>query len=265
MPYGKEKLFQNLFDRFKEVEIVESGRVIPIIETLKNLPRSGKSTRIDKYKLNLPKRSVYDHIMSLPAQAEFFIKVSSNDVDITTLMLLLLCHDFSEVLTGDVPSFTSQKLAGNTFKREDEKRRIEEKTNKKITAVLGGETKNIYKKAVKELEGKESYIYKFFHMIDKTDPIIAIWRYIFLFKDDINIDNFLEAMNDFFIFPEAQRACVNPEILLIVKILQNPLIAREYYYKGNKIFKEIFPNGDILKNMQHLIEGRLMNFVRFSK
>lgn len=241
-----------LFEQLREVALTIEGRKVPILETLKHLPRSGKSLRINKYGLDLPKRSVYDHICSLPQQADFFLSLSNADLDQNLLTALLVFHDLSEAVIGDTPNCTH--FEPHTFltgKRRDE---AEEKTNLLLCEAMPHELKRSFEKF---LEEKNTPLYQFFYMIDKTDPIIAIWRYLFLFQGKIEIDKFLSAMADFFHNPEPQRTCPDGTILSVVQLLQNREHAKNFYLNPHDYFRNY---GNV--SLQSLITGREMHFVK---
>lgn len=69
-------------------------------------------------------------------------------------------------------------------------------------------------------------------MLDKTDPIIAIWRYMAVFRHKIDPGRFLAAMEDFFENPTPQRSCFHPEILELIVFLQDRRNAAIYMEDG---------------------------------
>lgn len=238
----------------------ENGIKIPLLDTLKAMPRSGKAVRIQKYHLALPKRSVFDHILALPYQARLLSSLSHINLDGDRLINLLIFHDLSEALIGDSPSFTPYQLAKETFMSSEAKEKAEQKANEKIFAALPMELKKSFLDHLKIISEKNSDLYRFFYMVDKTDPIIAIWRYIACFRKEMNLDTYLEAMSDFFLFPEAQRSCIHADVLSLVRHLQNKDNAKNYYLKGEEHFHYL---GDkiIAKPLQELIEGRSMHMI----
>lgn len=237
-------MFDTLLEQLCNVEVDQ----VPLIEKLKQTPRSGKAVRFDKAGLALPKRSVYDHIISLPAQARFFLSVTNSELDQNQLDILFLFHDLAEALIGDAPSFTSQDIAKETYSPPGEKERREEKACKKLLAALPQPLKGYFESYL--TFAKDSRVYRFFQMIDKTDPIIAVWRYIALHRATLDIDHYLEAMTDFFLNPEPLRSCTCESAMAIVRYLQNKDCAR-----GSTFFSS---------QLKSLIEDRAMHYVSSS-
>jgi 5'-deoxynucleotidase YfbR-like HD superfamily hydrolase len=244
--------YVNLIKQLENVSVAYNNKTIFLIDTLKKTPRSGKMVRFAQYGISLPCRSLYNHIVSLPAQAEFFLSHSHYNIDKKKLAALCIFHDLSEAIIGDVPDFTPEQLAVNTYMNHSEKMVAEIKANNLLIEVLPKNIRELFKEHLRVLEEKTSDLYKFFYMIDKTDPIIAIWRYIFLMRDKILIDPFLTATNDFFINPTPQKTCLNERTLEIVRFLQNKENAKEYYLCPEKFKDYAFTA---------LVENREMQFV----
>lgn len=245
-------MFEALLEDLQQVTVDD----IPLIDTLKCTPRSGKALRFDQFGLRLPKRSVYDHIISLPPQAQFFLSASKVSLNVDLLISLLLFHDLSEALIGDAPSFTSPHLAKETYRSEEEKGRAENGANQRLLAALPHPLKAPFESFL--TLSKNSPLYQFFHMVDKTDPIIAIWRYIHLYRGKIDdIDLFLTAMEDFFLNPEVQHCCIDEKASIVVKLLQTRDYAREYYAGSFDFAKHL--NLQMSQELKSLIEERAMH------
>lgn len=249
-----------IIDFITNLSIEISNKKTIIIETLKSIPRSGKSVRLEKFGINLPKRSVYDHIVSLPPQAQFFLSLSKNDLDPIILESMLIFHDLSEAVIGDSPSFTSQDLAMQTFMTEDKKAQEETKINLLLLKILPDHLKPLFSTYMEHHREKKSFLYRYFNMIDKTDPIIAVWRYIFLFRRKIDIEIFLSAMKDFFLNPEPQHICLDNKIRTLIGFLQDPSNARKYHSHHENFFDTYF-DASTASILRSLIEDREMHFV----
>lgn len=63
---------KTLIEQLEKVTIRVNGDTLAPLEILKQTARSGKLVRIDKHQLMLPKRSIFDHIVSLSEQAHLF-------------------------------------------------------------------------------------------------------------------------------------------------------------------------------------------------
>lgn len=210
------------------------NRSVNILESLKSTPRTGKSCRIDSYKLGLPKRSLFDHLPSMAVQADLFRKYAKTAISDELMADLVAFHDWHEIIIGDVPEFTPKELAGNLFMTAEEKKKRQENADKLILQSLSGNIKAQYQALDKLFHNPDP----FFTMVDKTDPIIAIWRYIYLLKNKIEIESFLEAMTHFFTNPKVVPTCISEDIASFIKFLQNKDNARAFFTKGFDVFKE---------------------------
>jgi len=228
---------------------------LDIVSEFKCIPRTGKSVRIDKCGLKLPKRSLYDHIISLAEQAAIFAKYTDFELNKNNCLKLaqLICfHDVVEIMIGDVPNFSD-----DFFKVPDNREKQEEVANQQISEFLPSK---IQKEFLETINQKPSETTKFFNMVDKIDPIIGVWRYIFLFKTQIDIEKFLNAMSDFFTNPTVKDYCTNNEIVNLVKFLQNKENAQGYFKKGADVFKR-YKGRFSIDDFKYLLEKEKMNFI----
>jgi 5'-deoxynucleotidase YfbR-like HD superfamily hydrolase len=226
-----------------------------MIQKLKHIPRTGKACRIDAYRLNLPKRSLYDHIISLADQAEIFAKHANVKIDAQKLAQCICFHDLPEIILGDVPEFTKESLYKIPSLQD------KEAAAKLIAKNLSPELRKKFIEINKLLQQNTELI-RFFAMIDEIDPIIAIWRYLYLFKSSINTEKFLEAMSDFFTNPDVIKMCFVKEIADLIKFLQNKNHAREYREKGLAIFEKGYNGAFSIDEIKALIEKRKMHVVQ---
>lgn len=238
----------------KELEGVRVDE-IPLIEALKKTPRSGKAVRIDQFGLKLPKRSVYDHIQALPEQARFCFAMSPVELPFEELCNLLIFHDLAEALIGDVPCFTPKEMAKETYMSEEEKEEAEKAANLKLLVALPFGLKPSFARSLEHLQDKQGLMYRFYRMVDKLDPILGIWNYLYQFRE-IEIEPFLEAMNDFFLYPETRNACIDKKILKLATFLQTPEHAKSYFLKRKGFFKHHFEE-EIATPLQRLIEREM--------
>jgi 5'-deoxynucleotidase YfbR-like HD superfamily hydrolase len=246
--------------------IVEKNQKINILLDLAHTPRSGKSTRIDRYQLNLPKRSILDHITSLAFQSEVYRKICNLDIDTEKLASFIAFHDIAEALMGDVPDFTPRRLAKKLYKTKLEKEDEEEIANTLIANAMDEDLRVRFVTTIEQLKDTDHTLVKFFQMVDKTDPIIGVWRYIHLYKNQIDIDIFLDAMSDFFTNPKVVGYCTNEEIKSIIKFLQNKKNANDYYVHGSTFLRQqlsaislniLIENRDIMYSTDfHILENK---------
>lgn len=254
------ELVDSWLEKSKDVVVNANGVSISIVSSLKQLPRSGKAVRIDHYGLGLPKRSVYDHVVSLGANADVFgkyIPVFNSEL----VAKLIAFHEFNEVVVGDVPDFTPESLAKHTYKPVEMKLSLERKADDLISAGLGGDVKLAFDDAHTILHAKSGREYEVFKMFDVSDPIIGIWRYLHLYKGKINLEPFLEAMTDFFTNPKVIPLCVDVEVRKFVSCLQDKANARLYFKKGISAFGEFYDGRISLADVKLLLEERKIHVV----
>jgi 5'-deoxynucleotidase YfbR-like HD superfamily hydrolase len=213
----------------KDPVLLPTGRWVNLIEALGNIPRAGKSLRIDYFGLNLPKRSVLDHITSLAIQSDHFLAITRLRVNPRLLADCIAYHDLNEVMAGDIPRFTGRWLAGEHYMTEAQKRIVERDANRALAKTLAHETRQHFEHTIALLENTRSPLMRFFTMVDQTDPIIAIWRYIYLFRINININLFIDSMSDFFENPDVKGICIDPRIAQLVGLLQDRRAAVAYH------------------------------------
>lgn len=195
-------------------------------ERFRNLPRSGKLLRIQKYTLNLPVQSVYDHILSVAEIADLLFPTLSREKK-QILAGYIFAHDLTEILIGDIPAFTSS----DHYKIEKTEVN-EELAIKRITECLPQETGSIFQNTTSRILSPKPYWAKtFLNTADKMEPILAIWRYIHLYRAQINIDQFLEAMADFFNNPLPTQISHLEAATAAIRFFQKPDKARAYYAK----------------------------------
>lgn len=214
-----------------QVPIPEVGRTT-LLDRLNELPRSGKAVRIERYQLGLPVQSVSDHIRMLGVLGETLQGLSQAPFAASQFAELAVFHDLAETLIGDVPHFTSAELAGHTHRTEQEKVEAEHMANSALAKVLPSSLRNRFGHALTLLEDGSSPEAQFFHMLDKFEPIISVWRYLQQFRERIDIATFLEAMHDFFTNPNVVPTAVHPDMTVLGRFLQSPEQAANYHRLG---------------------------------
>ncbi|HSU72352.1 MAG TPA: HD domain-containing protein [Candidatus Binatia bacterium] len=225
-----------------------------VIAELKHLPRTGKACRIDNYQLKLPKRSLYDHVLSLAVQADILAPYAPFRGDTDALARAICFHDLPEVLTGDVPDFTSQKLAKTSYKSPERKAADERRAVKLIAQMLPGSLAKDYRNTQMWLADRNDDTH-YFRMLDKTDPILGVWRYLYSYGKDIAPTAFCEAMHDFFTNPAIATYCAG-EVKKLITFLQNVEHAKEYHRYGISVL-ENYPGQLFLGDLKRLVEREL--------
>lgn len=251
---GVEKRLQEL----ESVTVLIGGKKIRLVEALRNLPRSGKAYRIDYFHLDLPKRSLYDHILSLGFQADVVLTAAEQASFGQDLIDAITFHDLCEVFVGDDPDYTPATFGRKSFSSLEDKLKAESAANGKLSQQLPKIVQGPWKHVIGQLDDRGSMFFKLFHMIDKTDPIIAIWRYLRYFQGRLKIGKFLEAMDDFFTNPAVRAVCIDQRFLKIIKTLQDSDAAKRYYETGS--FTD-FADAEMHSILPKLIEDRTMHFV----
>ena len=258
-----------------------AGR-IPLVTTLKRLPRSGKHLRIGDLKLNsgakLPSRSLYDHVLSVAHSADILFESIDHELsanDSTDVARCIAMHELNEILLGDVPTFTRLN------DRRRHKTRIE--AEQILATVPPRERENISHRFIwmflnpKHRETMECYfdisqnekskIFRYFKLMDKIDPIIGVWRYLHVFRNEMygGSDLFISRMMDFFTNPDPRRRMrdynADPKLLDLLAFLQNPDNAKAYFKSSDAIHhsSSLFSlNSQIVGE---LIEGKELLFM----
>ena len=244
----------------KEVQEILSqlDKTTPLIKELKQIPRTGFEVRIKKFKLDLPVQSIYDHILSVAANVDCFIlmrnfKEERQKLDTRKLASFIAFHDLAETQIGDIPEFLSEELAEfNEKYKVDKKTKLEQEklANDKILEIVPPRIKKSFEEVsslTAEESDPQSIHGKFIWFVDKTESIIAVWRYIFNHKEKIDIEVFIEATAGFFDNPKVlKNYSYSSETENFIKYMQNRENAKNYYEIGSATFPD--------KKIEKLIE-----------
>jgi hypothetical protein len=198
---------------------------ISIVDLLKSVPRSGKLARLRDASLKYDVRSLYDHIVSVSHNLDIYLSLIATFQDTQSeyylsekkiehqLAALSVLHDLNELVIGDAPDYTVQSIARELYMSKGEKQILEIYGNHFLS-------KDIPIFSI-ELSQIERPVYDFFHMADKTDPIVAIWRYVRMNIKRIDIWQFADAMGDFFTNPRPLEVCTHNKIRSLIFGLQD--------------------------------------------
>lgn len=198
---------------------------IEIIYELERLPRTGKLVRFERDAFPFPLRSVFDHVLSIAHTSDHLLEALDHGIDekhFPDLAATIAYHDLGEVLLGDVPSHTaltdySERLRQNrpgdgmllSNRDSNHKKRQDKVANSYIDLFLDQKHLQFAKRrdAVLGAEKCLGEVRDFFIIADQLDAIIAVWRYIHLFRPTVmeRCDVFLKAMTDFFDNPEVVK------------------------------------------------------------
>lgn len=258
---------------------------IKIGKTLRMIPRAGKEIRIKRSGLKLPVRSVYDHIQSMAHSADVLRQVldKSSCLSSEDIARCIVFHDIGEVLIGDYPSYTELHHASvgeadadprymplhpkNTWQRgSKEVQYFEQVAAKFVGGWLGKKLQIDFAKG-RRLRNINNPVGRYVAVLDKMDPIIGVWRYLFQYRNDniFNPETFVTAMRHFFENPDVISVCekveANPNLLRLIRELQNESNASAYYHNSS-ILDRMANSSQISSNqITNLIEGRILAFV----
>ncbi|MBI3824202.1 MAG: hypothetical protein HY289_16160 [Planctomycetes bacterium] len=199
---------------------------------------------------------VRNTIFSLAWQADFFLQaLNQPNIQYAQLVDYITFHDLAETDSEfpDVPGNTAPDIAEETYRTPEQKAREEAAANDRITRRCTVPLQTEFADTIGRLNSLDDDTRRFFQFLDKTDPIIAIWRYIHLFRDRLNIDRFLDAMTDFFGNAKVRQAALDQTTDRMVAFLQSKRNALMYYNARHLSF------GDVC--LDTLMDGRPMAFV----
>jgi 5'-deoxynucleotidase YfbR-like HD superfamily hydrolase len=239
---------------------------IDIIKTLKQIPRTGKLLRLYDFSMKIPIRSIYDHTLSVAHSADCLLPLicpKEYQLSASEIARLITYHDICEIVLGDIPQYT--KLNRNKRKKGNITAQMllsqydngypEEITNYFISLFLDGSEKRSMLSMVR-MKKENSNLWKIVYVLDKIDPIIAVWRYIFLYRENrqFNIDEYLDKMKHFFENPNVKEVIVNnlnnANLLSLIEYLQNRAQAKHYYVSGTFSQNSLFTfSKETVKNL----------------
>lgn len=247
---------------------------IRLVDTLRQLPRSGKKIRLETYSKPLQIRSVYDHVLSTAHSADCLFPYVSHGLQEHDRLDLARCavfHDLPEAILGDAPFFTNlndwkirkARLFAETRLRSLPHGEAKRRTSAFIAMYLPERERESMEAAMKVLAQPENPIRRFFFVLDKLDPIIGVWRYLHQFRGalDPGARDFTRRLKDFFTNPYVMSIVsdYSDEMAIrgLVGLLQNHNQACAYYENG---FVQDNPLGFPPELVTQLIEGRGLEF-----
>ncbi|MBR9824172.1 MAG: toll/interleukin-1 receptor domain-containing protein [Alphaproteobacteria bacterium] len=275
--YTKE-LLEDLNDEF--ISLPSIAR-IPIIDKLKQLPRSGKKVRISGLKPKIRIRSIYDHILSIAHSADVLLPVMDHNVKNNEYSELARCiafHELNEVVLGDIPTYTplsENKRKSARIYAENRLRSIPPNQRQKIADefiwMFLQEKNRASLSHVNTILNNENPISVTFRLLDKIDPIVAIWRYLHTHRNSERFpaEGFLRRTKDFFENPDvknfARSMNFDNKVYNLILDLQDRNKALSYFENPDYFSesKELFslPHSTI----KELIEGREIIFTEFNR
>jgi len=208
------------------------GRKTDLISELDHIPRSGKFYRFRNAGIDLPCRSIYDHMLSLAYNADVLVDILGLDINRTKLANMFVFHDLAEVFVGDVPYFTSEEIVGVPIKTPEQKEQEEHKANKFILSIFTGKLREDFVWYIAEFENTEmTEFMRIFRFFDRTDSILNVWRYIDRFRNSIDIEQFLTVLKDYFTNPHTHLFSLDNDTSNFILFIKNPDRARDFYIR----------------------------------
>lgn len=256
----------------EEIISLPVHKKLPIIATLKKIPRSGKKVRLQRFKPSVLVRSVYDHIVSMAHVADCLLPHINHGVNKHEHAELARCiafHELNEVILGDIPTYTSMNERTRIRTRNYAEQRLrsippemrERIANELIWMFLSEKQRMSMEAVNSHLDNEKSNLFIIFKMLDKIDPIIATWRYLHAYRGKLGESprDFLKKMKDFFENPDVKlylRAKhIDPRVYGLIVDLQNRANAWNYYLDASFILQENKID-DLPKEVtQKIIEG----------
>lgn len=239
-----------------EIDIVNFGKM-NVIDNLKKLQRAGKKVRIEKLNCEPIKvRTIYDHVNSMAKTADYMLDKHIIKCNEKKLASMIVYHDLCEVLITDYPRHTQDyKVKSNSIMNVfnvDKKVREEYATNFLWLFADKHQKKSI------ELLKNDCIEQKYLWLLDKIDPIINTWRYIYVYRTQLNKieQDYIEIMDDFFTNPALNKIIEMEDydyVAEALKFLRNPNNARNYLNRGTFNSKNILNKKD-KEMIEELIE-----------
>jgi 5'-deoxynucleotidase YfbR-like HD superfamily hydrolase len=232
---------------------------LPVIDTLKLIPRSGKRVRLVNFRPRLKIRTIYDHILSLAHLADCVLPQIGHGVNQSELGDIALCiayHELNEIVLGDIPSYTSLNTERRNMIRVYAEERLrsvpplerERIANEFIWMFLSEKHRKAFEAMMKIFADKSSKANIIFHALDKIDPIVAVWRYLHVFRGKLGDTpkEFNHHMKDFFENPDVKAYLrahkLDQKLVDMVINLQDRRKAWDYYEDPERVFgdEELF-------------------------
>lgn len=256
----------NFAEDFKGISFDYNDKSYEILEILRSTARTGKSVRIQKYKLHLPVQSIFDHKRSLAYNLDLFLDAMHLDLNRKILAEFCIFHDMSEVVIGDIPAYTNEELAGMKILSADERKKLEESVNMQILNSLPLKLKEPFHDFLQnfkpvQLTQKDIDLYHNFELIDELEPIVTVWRYIYFNRTNINIFEFLAAMYDFFTNPRPASLCYSEDLRNLIEFLQSSENAQHYFEIGSEVFMKMKSSVFNCEFCKKLIENNPIEYI----
>lgn len=233
--------------------VFANGNKINILKQLKATPREGKRIRLVGLENSIIKpRSVFDHIISLAYLADTIgSNIGEERWNASEIARLIAYHEISEAIIGDIASYTvSEPLIRGPERFDAANREII--VNKFISLYADQkqqESIGYLNNRIKPIGKRKSDLteqMKYFKALDHLDCLVAVWRYLFYYRNQCTqeqLGEFVNIMSDFFTNKRLKEEDVfirTPIFQKIISFMSNKANARKYAsgYNMEKLFKE---------------------------
>ena len=242
-----------LFDLEREQISFPLHKRMPIVDTLRQIPRSGKKVRLEHFRPKVCPRTIYDHLLSLAHVADCLfahIDTGVHENEYGDIALCIAYHEINEIFLGDIPTYTSlsnnKRNSARIFAEErlrtvlpQERERISYEFIRMFLSDKHRYALDAVKRILSDPKNRTCVTFK---MLDKIDPIIATWRYLHHYRGKIGNTpkSFNSAMKDFFENPDVKSYLrankVDSRLIDLVLKLQDRRKAWDYYEDPSRIF-----------------------------
>ena len=250
---------------------------INIISSLKKIPRSGKKIRLDTYEPKVEIRSIYDHLISVAHSADCLLPelgLQLSDTEAMDLSRCIVYHDICEIFLGDIHQYTpltDPKRSKASILAEERLKRFSPQERDSITnafiKLFLEEREQLSMTRYESIIHKNNELSKLFIFLDKIDPLIGVWRYLFYYRGKLDDGKkFISRLRDFFIYERpikvAQEYSNDPRVICMIERLRDRHDALNYY-QGQGLQGMLF--GFHSSIITQLIEGHTMQFAPTKK
>jgi 5'-deoxynucleotidase YfbR-like HD superfamily hydrolase len=246
-------------------------RKLPIVGQLKKIPRSGKKVRLARIRQKLPARTVYDHLLSMAHVADCLLPEINHgipDQERSELARCIAFHELNEVILGDIPTYTNLTSRSRQSTRNYAELRLstvepairERIANEFIWLFLGEKQRLSMRAVINTLDNERSKLYIAFKMLDKLDPILAVWRYLHHYRGKLGPKayEFNTEMKDFYENPDVKsflrKNKADQKVIDLASKLQDRELAGLYYVNREKLLSKR-PFEIRMEPVMRMIEG----------
>lgn len=242
---------------------------VSIISQLKKTLREGKRVRLKDWKNpKIKARSIYDHMISLAYLADVIGHIGKYEQEsrkTSEIARLIAYHEIPEALIGDIASYTNKEplIKGPERFEASVREPIVNNFIKLYADVRQQESIEFLNSRINPAGKQKKYQseqMEYFKALDHLDCLVAIWRYLFYYRDTCTkkeLLDFVENMSDFFNnkrLREEKLFIIEPAFKQIISFLSKKDNAKKYV-TGDSIEQQFNgKNREISDAIEFLIE-----------